>query len=160
MLKSIYKWFRKWRKRHMVHSKAAFDLKATEKLGIPAIMVRSNNRKFWFLVDSGAGYSTLNPDVIGKMKTEASSISGNAYGIDGAVKATAYRYAYFDIAGKKACTLCQVIESQSSWKIMEKEAGRRIAGLLGNNFLVKYRSVIDYIDLSVKNHKPRKNFVE
>lgn len=150
----ILRQFRILRRKLNKHSKIDFDLNASSKLGLPVIGVKSNGRKFWFVIDTGAGYSTLNPAVLGVMETVITDIKGYAYGVDGAVNQSIYHYAYFSIGGKKLSTLCQVIYNQDSWKNMQQESGRRIAGLLGNNFLIKYGSTIDYVTMSLKNLKP------
>ena len=117
------------------------------KTGSPILEFYSNSKKLNFLIDTGSDYSfidsTILKDIIHKKAdvTEETSVSG----IGGEVPIEGYFDVTFYYKNLEYTHLFQAFDFKES----RNYAGVTINGIIGNDFLSKYRYFIDFKNLSV-----------
>ena len=131
-----------------------FDNVLFRKITMPIVELYINGVPLYFVVDSGAVYSTLNKSELEHLEYEdLKENNGGTYGIDGNVIPVSS--ATLNLHYGKHCfrQSFQLIDLSGAFTNMEMEYGVKIVGLLGDDFLLKYRTTIDFNKLIVSMKK-------
>ena len=131
-----------------------FDNVLFKKVTMPIIKLYINEVPLYFVVDSGAVYSTLNKSELEHLEYEdLKENDGGTYGIDG--KVIPVSSAILNLHYGKHCfkQSFQLIDLSNAFTNMEMEYGVKIVGLLGDDFLLKYGSTIDFNKLIISVNK-------
>lgn len=131
-----------------------FDNVLFKKITMPIIKLYINEVPLYFVVDSGAVYSTLNKIELEHLEYEdLKENDGGTYGIDGNVIPASS--ATLNLHYGKYCfkQSFQLIDLSSAFTNMEMEYGVKIVGLLGDDFFLKYGAIIDFNKLIVSMKK-------
>ena len=131
-----------------------FDDALFKKITMPIIELYINGVPLYFVVDSGAAYSTLNKSELEHLEYEnLKENDGGTYGIDGniiPVSSATLNLHYGKYHFKQSF---QLIDLSSAFTNMEIEYGVKIVGLLGDDFLLKYGTTIDFNKLIISMKK-------
>lgn len=131
-----------------------FDNVLFRKITMPIIKLYINEVPLYFVVDSGAVYSTLNKIELEHLEYEdLKENDGGTYGIDGNVipaSSTTLNLHFGKHCFKQSF---QLIDLSSAFTNMEMEYGVKIVGLLGDDFFLKYGAIIDFNKLIVSMKK-------
>lgn len=131
-----------------------FDSVLFRKITMPIIELCINEVPLYFVVDSGAVYSTLNKSELEHLEYEnLKENDGGTYGIDGNLIPTSS--ATLNLHYGKHCfkQSFQLIDLSGAFTNMEMEYGVKIVGLLGDDFLLKYGTAIDFNKLILSMKK-------
>lgn len=131
-----------------------FDNVLFRKITMPIIELYINGVPLYFVVDSGAVYSTLNKSELEHLEYEnLKENDGGTYGIDGNVIPVSS--ATLNLHYGKHCfkQSFQLVDLSGAFTNMEMEYGVKIVGLLGDDFLLKYGTTIDFNKLNISMNK-------
>ena len=128
-----------------------------QNVGVPIIALYNNNKRFNFLIDSGANLSLIDSNILDEIECDYLDNTGTMYGIGGnVVKVTYVRMPLF-IEDSIFTEDFQVTDLGPTFHRIEKNNGVRIHGVLGNSFFDTYNGIINYSKyifyLSKKNGK-------
>lgn len=131
-----------------------FDNILFRKITMPIIELYINGVPLYFVVDSGAVYSTLNKSELEHLEYEdLKENDGGTYGIDGNVIPVSS--AILNLHYGKHCfrQSFQLVDLSGAFTNMEMEYGVKIVGLIGDDFLLKYGTTIDFNKLIISMNK-------
>lgn len=131
-----------------------FDDVLFGKVTMPIIKLYINGVPLYFVVDSGAAYSTLNKSELEHLEYEdLKENDGGTYGIDGNVIPTSsvtLTLHYGKYCFKQSF---QLVDLSNAFANMEMEYGVKIVGLIGDDFLLSYGTTIDFNKLILSMKK-------
>lgn len=119
--------------------KETFDL-----VGLPILILYQGDKKFNFILDSGATHSAFNMYSIEGVKGTTKDNEGTAFGIDGTVHEVKHVEIPLFYNNKELIEEFQVIDLSQAFAAIKEENGVTLHGILGNSFLTKYRYVLDF----------------
>lgn len=127
------------------------------KAGLPIITLHQEDKEFNFIVDTGANYSVINKADLGELLHKMGNITGSTYGIDGNLMEVGYALIPLqknDVIYKETF---QVVDVSSAFNNIAESSGIKVVGILGNEFLRTYNSIIDFNNLTIKFKNERKD---
>jgi hypothetical protein len=124
--------------------KEALDL--TDLPIITFYQVKEDNsiNKFNFLLDTGANLNVINKNSLPLINYKDTENTNTVFGMEGQeqnVKVVSIDCVYKD---KKYIDTFQVIDMSNAFDIIKKESGVTLHGIIGNNFMQKYKYVLDF----------------
>lgn len=128
-------------------SKSVSFKESLQLTGLPIITLMSNNRNFNFLLDSGSKFNVIN---LSELKfTEHKMLEDNhyAHGIDGNMTECKCCDINLNYNNLKFNQTFDVIELDKAFNIIKNNSGVTIHGILGNDFFIKYKYVLDFENL-------------
>ena len=131
-----------------------FDNALFRKITMPIIELYINEIPLYFVIDSGAVYSTLNKSELEHLEyQDLKEDDGGTYGIDGNVIPASS--ATLSLHYGKHCfkQSFQLVDLSGAFTNMEMEYGVKIVGLLGDDFFLKYGATIDFNKLIISVKK-------
>lgn len=127
------------------NSTLKFPIQSTlNAVGVPIIALYNNNRRFNFLIDSGANLSLIDSNILSELKYRNLNTKGTMYGIGGNTIDVTYIKMNLHIEDCVFKENFQVVDLTPTFIKIEKENGVKIHGVLGNSFFEKYKGVINY----------------
>lgn len=138
----------KQKKRENMSFREAMDL-----VELPVITFYNNDKKFNFLLDTGATLSVIDSNALKQMKYEEIDVVGTIFGMEG--NKIDVGYANIDLKYKKQIYTdsFQVIDMSSAFDQVKAESGVTLSGVLGSLFFKKYQYVLDFNDLIAYSKK-------
>ena len=131
-----------------------FDDVLFRKIAMPIIKLYINGIPLYFVVDSGAAYSTLNKSELEHLEYEdLKEKDGGTYGIDGNVIPVSSATLNLHYGKHHFKQSFQLVDLSGAFTNMEMEYGVKIVGLLGDDFLLKYGTTIDFNKLILSMKK-------
>lgn len=132
------------RKRKIMSFKKSLDI-----AGFPIITMSQGDKKFGFILDSGASLSAINGQVLEQMEYRETDIEGTAFGITG--ERSKVKHVEIDLQyGDTTYThTFQVINLSQAMNNLQEATGIRISGLIGSDFLAKYKYIMDFEKLGI-----------
>ena len=128
-----------------------------EDSGLPVVTLTNNNKEFNFLVDTGANQCVLNERHLEEIEHEVLEGTGTMFGMEGNIQ----QVTYVKVELSKEDTVFkipfQVINIDNAFGRVEKDYGITIHGVLGTQFLEKYKSKINFIERTLSYGKPDKS---
>lgn len=118
---------------------------------LPVITLTNNGVALNFLIDTGSNVSHICPKVLKDIKYKTKDSNTSISGIGGMTNESTVCIAKFKDSLSKEYNIKLVISSslEQSTKCIKEATGVEIHGLLGTNFLQKYKYVINFEELSV-----------
>lgn len=134
-----------YREKHINKTKMSFK-ESLDLVGIPVVTLYQGNNKFNFLLDSGASNSCLNIKNLDLFEYEKCSKGAEVYGMEGnAVKVNMVNINLYYKNNKFETTL-MVTDLNTAFSKVKQDFGVDITGILGTDFLSKYKYVLDFKD--------------
>lgn len=123
-------------------------------VGIPIVTFRQGNEKYNFLLDTGSSQSMIHSGYVGKVNSSMSSDNtADYYGVDG-VKKIASRVALeLEYKGKKYEHTYLVGDLELVLSNIKTDYGITMVGILGSDFLEKYKYILDFKELVAYQQK-------
>lgn len=117
-----------------------------QKTGLPLIVTSGKLKNLCFLIDTGATNSILFTYVYEHFKDEFRVLEEkqNIMGIEGKYKETPVIEATFNFEGIDYTSTFSVFDATDAIAHVQKETGVRIHGVLGSQFLVENKWIIDF----------------
>lgn len=128
-----------------------------EDSGLPVITLTNNGKEFNFLVDTGANLCVLNERHLEEIEHEPLKGTGTMFGMEGNVQQVSYVRVDLTIGKDILKVPFQIINIDNAFGRVEQDYGVTIHGVLGTQFLEKYKGKIDFIERTLSYGKPDKN---
>ena len=127
--------------RNWMSFKESLDL-----VGLPIVTFKQGDKKFNFLLDTGASESVINANNVKDFVITPLEGSGTSFGIDGERKNVNYVSVNLEYNNNTYPHEYQVLDMQDALDNIKNEHGVTMVGILGNNFLEQYKYVLDFAD--------------
>lgn len=138
----------KFNKREKISFKESMDL-----TDLPIITLYNNNRRFNFMLDTGATMSLIDENVLSNLDYEESEESGTIFGLEGNKVAVNYVKAKLNYKDRDYEEEFQVMDMSAPFNHIKSENGVTLSGILGNSFFTKYKYVLDFKELIAYSKK-------
>lgn len=133
---------------HKISFKESLDL-----VGVPIITFTNKNKKYNFILDTGASNSVINAEVLKHL--EYTKIEGNSqlWGMEGNVQYVEYVKMPLYYWGVEFEEEFQVVNMEESFNKIKEGFGVKVSGILGSSFFNKYDYILDFDNLVVYTKK-------
>ena len=123
-----------------------------QKVGLPLILTSGKLKNLCFLIDTGSTHNVIFDFVFDFYKDEFTLIDENKsiMGIEGKLTETLTIEATFNFEEKDYTSTFSVLNASEAVKQIENETRIQIHGIIGIEFLLENRWVIDFNDYTVK----------
>ena len=138
----------KYNKRVSISFKEALDL-----VDLPVITFYNDNKKFNFLLDTGATISVIDSNVLDRFTHTELDYTGTLYGMEGNKQDVSYVRAQLDYKNKSYEEDFQVADLSAAFSQLKSTSGVTLSGILGNSFFTKYQYVLDFNSLIAYSSK-------
>lgn len=124
-----------------------------QKTGLPLILTSGKLKNLCFLIDSGSTHNSLFDFVYNHFKGEFKLLEETCrtMGIEGHYKETPTIEATFNFEGKDYTSTFSVLEANDAIRKVQEETGVQIHGVLGIQFLMENKWIIDFNKLELRN---------
>lgn len=125
-----------------------------QKIGLPLIITSGKLGNLCFLIDTGASQNILFDFVYDHFRDEFKSleITHKMIGIEGHVKENPIIEATFNFESINCTSQFTVLNANEAVAQIQKESGIQIHGILGTEFLIKNKWIIDFEKLEVRTN--------
>ena len=115
-----------------------------QNVGVPIIALYNNNKRFNFLIDSGANLSLIDSNILDEIECDYLDNTGTMYGVGGKIIKVTYIKMSLFIEDSIFTEDFQVTDLTPTFHRIEEKNGVKIHGILGNSFFEKYSGIINY----------------
>lgn len=121
-------------------------------IGLPVLKLISNNKSYYFIIDTGSDSSHLNSS--SDLENEQLDIQdGVVVGMTGEEVACKFCKAKFTINGIEMSQIFRTTNLDDAFACIEEERGLKISGILGTDFLINHNYCIDFKDYIIYKRK-------
>lgn len=135
-----------YRRGHRHYDRMSFR-ETLDLTGLPIVTFRQGDRKFNFILDTGAQNSLIDRNVLKEMKYTKLDGTTTGYGIDGITHTLDLVEVSLTYKGKTYDDTFRVLDMAASLGSLKRDYGVTVHGLLSSSFLERYRYVLSYNDL-------------
>lgn len=123
-----------------------------QNTGLPLILTSGKLKNICFLIDTGSTHNTLFDFVYAHFKDEFKLLDSTCrtMGIEGHYKETPVIEATFKIEGVDYTSTFSVLNATDAIAQVQEETGVQIHGVLGIEFLIKNKWIIDFETYNIK----------
>ena len=128
-----------------------------QKTGLPLIATSGKLKNLCFLIDTGATHNTLFDFVYEHFKDEFKLLDSTCrtMGIEGHYKETPIIEATFNFEGIDYTSTFSVLDATDAIAQVQEETGVQIHGVLGIQFLVENKWIVDFDKLIVTHDRDK-----
>lgn len=126
-----------------------------EKTGLPLMLTSGKLKNICFLIDTGSTHNVLFDFVYNHFKDEFKLLEGayRTMGIEGHYKETPIIEATFNFEGRDYTSTFSVLDASEAIRQVQDETGIQIHGVLGVQFLIENKWIIDFEQMRVTNEE-------
>lgn len=126
---------------------------AMDLVELPVVTFYNGDKKFNFLLDTGATISVINSNILDNFTHEKVESTGILWGMEGNKINVSYIKASLIYKDKTYEENFQVVDMTASFNAVKAESGVTLSGILGNSFFKKYQYVLDFNSLIAYSKK-------
>ena len=125
-----------------------------EKTGLPLMLTSGKLKNICFLIDTGSTHNVLFDFVYNHFKDEFKLLEGayRTMGIEGHYKETPIIEATFNFEGIDYTSTFSVLDASDAIKQVQEETGVQIHGVLGVQFLIENKWIVDFEKLEIRSN--------
>ena len=125
-----------------------------EKTGLPLMLTSGKLKYICFLIDTGSTHNVLFDFVYNHFKDEFKLLEGayRTMGIEGHYKETPIIEATFNFEGIDYTSTFSVLDASDAIKQVQEETGVQIHGVLGVQFLIENKWIVDFEKLEIRSN--------
>lgn len=122
-------------------------------VGLPIVTFRNNNKRFNFLLDTGASTSVINKKVLSEMDYKNTNMGGTIFGMEGNQVDAPLVYIELTYKEKQYDDIFQCVDMTAAFDNVKQEYGVTIHGILSSHFFEKYKYILNFKDLIAYSKK-------
>ena len=122
-------------------------------VGLPIVTFYQGDRKYNFLLDTGANLSVINQATLENIEYTLLEKTGNLYGVDGINREVSFATVDLVYKSNSYTEEFQVLDMQNTIDQVKAESGVNMVGIIGNEFFRKYKYVLDFDELVAYSKK-------
>lgn len=126
---------------------------AMDLVELPVVTFYNGDKKFNFLLDTGATVSVIDSNVLDNFPHEKAEATGVLWGMEGNKVNVSYIKASLMYRDKLYEEDFQVVDMSASFSAVKAESGVTLSGILGNSFFKKYQYILDFNSLIAYSKK-------
>ena len=126
---------------------------AIDLVGLPIVTFYQGDRKYNFLLDTGAKLSVINQATLENIEHTLLEKTGNLYGVDGINREVSFATIDLVYKSNSYTEEFQVLDMQNTIDQVKAESGVNMVGIIGNEFFRKYKYVLDFDELVAYSKK-------
>ena len=138
---NILKWFKN-RKKACIDFSAGFNL-----TDLPIVTFTQGDEKLNFLLDTGSNKSLINSSVIKKLQHVMLKSDSTMFGVDGNYTKVETAGISIFYNGEEYANDFMISNLDKPFTNIKKESGVTIHGILGNNFFVRNKSILNFEEM-------------
>ncbi|WP_419026956.1 hypothetical protein [Culturomica massiliensis] len=125
-----------------------------EKVDLPLILTSGKLKNLCFLIDTGSTHNSLFDFVYNHFKDEFKLLEGTyrTMGIEGHYKETPIIEATLNFEGIDYTSTFSVLDASEAIKQVQDETGVQIHGVLGVQFLIENKWIVDFEKLEIRSN--------
>ena len=120
---------------------------AMDLTNLPIVTFYQGDKKFNFLLDTGATLSVINQAALESIIHTTTNKTGELYGVDGVKREVSYASINLAYKNKDYTEEFQVLDMQEAIDQVKAESGVNMVGIIGSEFFRKYKYVLDFDEL-------------
>lgn len=128
-------------------------MESMDLTGLPIVTFLIDNKKYNFLLDTGANYSVINSSLIDDITHTKIDKQSNVIGMEGNAIISNFIDIVLTYKNKRFQESFQVINMDAAFNKIKKESGVAICGILGSEFFRRYNYILDFKELIVYSKK-------
>lgn len=114
------------------------------KTKLPIVTFTQGDNELNFILDSGANYSIIDSNALKPLEYEKIKSTTNLTSISGNTESVSMVDMKFNYKEMQFSDKFQIIDTVKSFNKIENMYNIKVHGLLGNNFMCKYKYVLDF----------------
>ena len=122
-------------------------------VGLPIVTFRNNNKRFNFLLDTGASTSIINKSILSELVYKDTKMGGTVFGMEGNQVEAPLVYIELNYKDKQYNDTFQCVDMTAAFDNVKQEYGVTIHGILSSHFFEKYKYILDFKDLIAYSKK-------
>ena len=126
---------------------------AIDLVGLPIVTFYQGDRKYNFLLDTGANLSVINQATLENIEHTLLEKTGNLYGVDGINREVSFATVDLVYKSNSYTEEFQVLDMQNTIDQVKAESGVNMVGIISNEFFRKYKYVLDFDELVAYSKK-------
>lgn len=126
---------------------------AIDLVGLPIVTFYQGDRKYNFLLDTGANLSVINQATLENIEHTLLEKTSNLYGVDGINREVSFATVDLVYKSNSYTEEFQVLDMQNTIDQVKAESGVNMVGIIGNEFFRKYKYVLDFDELVAYSKK-------
>ena len=128
-------------------------MEAMDLTNLPIVTFYQGDKKFNFLLDTGATLSVINQAALESITHTTINETGELYGVDGVKREVSYASIDLAYKNKDYTEKFQVLDMQEAIDQVKAESGVNMVGIIGSEFFRKYKYVLDFDELVAYSKK-------
>jgi hypothetical protein len=137
-----------YNKKDVMSFREAMDL-----TNLPIVTFYQGDKKFNFLLDTGASLSVINQAALNSVEHSILEGNGTLFGVDGVKREVSYASINLTYKNNNYSETFQVLDIQNAIDQIKAESGVNMIGILGSEFFRKYRYILDFNELIAYSKK-------
>lgn len=138
---NILNWFKK-KKKTCIDFSAGFNL-----TDLPIVTFTQGNEKLNFLLDTGSNKSLINASIVNKLHHIPLKSDSTMFGVDGNYTKVEMTVISIFYKGEEYANDFMISDLDKPFSNIKKETGVTIHGILGNNFFVRNKSILNFEEM-------------
>ena len=138
---NILNWF-KTKKKTCIDFSAGFNL-----TDLPIVTFTQGNEKLNFLLDTGSNKSLINASIVNKLNHVPLKSDSTMFGVDGNYTKVEMTVISIFYKGEEYANDFMISDLDKPFSNIKKESGVTIHGILGNNFFVRNKSILNFEEM-------------
>ena len=126
---------------------------AMDLTNLPIVTFYQGDKKFNFLLDTGATLSVINQAALESITHTITNKTGELYGVDGVKREVSYASINLAYKNKDYTEEFQVLDMQEAIDQVKAESGVNMVGIIGSEFFRKYKYILDFDELVAYSKK-------
>lgn len=138
---NILNWFKN-KKRTCIDFSAGFNL-----TDLPIVTFTQGNEKLNFLLDTGSNKSLINASIVNKLSHIPLKSDSTMFGVDGNYTKVEMTVISIFYKGEEYANDFMISDLDKPFSNIKRESGVTIHGILGNNFFVRNKSILNFEEM-------------
>lgn len=126
---------------------------AMDLTNLPIVTFYQGDKKFNFLLDTGATLSVINQAALESITHTTTNETGELFGVDGVKREVSYASINLAYKNKAYTEEFQVLDMQEAIDQVKAESGVNMVGIIGSEFFRKYKYILDFDELVAYSKK-------